>query len=1390
MNTKRIKLFCFAIIAMLCGIVILPARLVDAKESEKTGYWEYVKSWDEQSDSLTVEGYNYKEVIRGSASAGFRDKAVITGDGYRMSGTNLEDRLHEGTCKGEFGEAVFTFSPLPGSLRPEEELAITANVSCRTSGHHVGVGGQVMIDRCSSSPDSNDYVYFRQKSDNAYVIAPTQVWQSEGKRSGGHSDLIGDNTGTFYVKIPKGRDWKSNLYIRFHFVCKSTRIDSIYQYKWVDTTFAAETKRETEDDQRQVVSVTESNPEITVTPEPTNEQPFIVQIEEENAEENTGEDYGTHINPGIVTGQFPNLPSAALISVLGAAAAAAALSGKSEEKKQPVYAMRLYKEFGDTITRGENVVVYARIVERTADGEKECPEMTRKIRIGSPDDVFVVEMQEALAGSYKAARVYANDNIQNKNEGCVDFRYDGKGGIFVKRVKFKLDTPLIKFYQDNIALPARYEETGEIGFTVEGLDLQKIKVKVEMPKKSSYETKVVQAVTEEGQKIPGTYFAILADINADTGEAGSYAEETLTVTATDGKHTVTGEMPVYRVNVGLRIGVNSLNCYRSLKPEAAGKHVNDLEASDFEVSFTKVPAMVLKVDMENHEMYYEPANAIFEICPINPEDTLMQERLDGIGLDYRLTSVGESIAEYTFICTKGWLEPPLRARVLLRASAETEDDDGEICEYRCEKEIVLLSQKKREKIWQGDLDKDYQLSLWLDDTRAFIRDNDFMDDLGGDYMLMATLWESYDERFGYDPILVAQIQYNITECLKNRRKYYLKKKQEYNLKLQDTARADDNVWTAVSKSFAMVSDNYLDTWGGMAVRMAAGFCTGGLSEIAFTAMDVNKAVSEYNEKTLLCDRSTGGKLLAGSAPIILSATMSAGAYMVGYSAKTLGKEIIALVPQQTKSAFKTMIKGKFQAGLKKIPKEYIDGAIDIHNTFKGFTDKINSYDPRKRMFGVKNAAATTDAELMAARKAAQKNIMEVRRGGLSKKNQFKSIVEEAGELKAARNVDRFKKAADRRLVDFSEAAEREFNGAFDDVMQDTFTLRKLNCDGKTAEQIAGKAQIKNPYIAAYNDTKAILVEEPMEKLIKKKGAKIASKKLGRVVTEDEIILKRASGKTQAQMKEGYCLSFDMDNSPMIVDKNTGKATYFTLAESNDMVATSYCEARGIKYSNLTEAMDKAGTSKIVSVTPEHPEYYMQFDRLKGNKAFDSWAMKANIETGKFKMKFEYDVMEAKINNVLKDANRAAKIESECRRYLNREISELSEETLQVMSCVEKQCECLHQTPKTFDLYMNKDIQARAVTGVSGFSQNSRVFAETCRYAENQGTYKLTMGQMEEILERQGTNYSKMVDRMANEFASVNANISNANGTISATLEKRFSELAMSFRPVSQKNKEQ
>lgn len=104
-------------------------------------------------------------------------------DGYRFSYTSLEDRLHEGSCNGEYGEAVFTFSPLPGAtLQSGEKLGITASVSCSTSGHHVGVSGQLMIDY-TRSLESNSYTYFKTEVDTGnYVIVPEQIEQKEGKR--------------------------------------------------------------------------------------------------------------------------------------------------------------------------------------------------------------------------------------------------------------------------------------------------------------------------------------------------------------------------------------------------------------------------------------------------------------------------------------------------------------------------------------------------------------------------------------------------------------------------------------------------------------------------------------------------------------------------------------------------------------------------------------------------------------------------------------------------------------------------------------------------------------------------------------------------------------------------------------------------------------------------------------------------------------------------------------------------------------------------------------------------------------------------------------------------------------------------------------------------------
>ena len=116
MKKKRIISFAAVLLFAVSNIILFPSASLSAQEKEKDGYWEFVEVFDEQSDSLTVEGYGSREVLSGSASSGFHDIHTITSDGYRFSGTNLDDRLHGGSsCKGENGEAVYSFSPLPGA---------------------------------------------------------------------------------------------------------------------------------------------------------------------------------------------------------------------------------------------------------------------------------------------------------------------------------------------------------------------------------------------------------------------------------------------------------------------------------------------------------------------------------------------------------------------------------------------------------------------------------------------------------------------------------------------------------------------------------------------------------------------------------------------------------------------------------------------------------------------------------------------------------------------------------------------------------------------------------------------------------------------------------------------------------------------------------------------------------------------------------------------------------------------------------------------------------------------------------------------------------------------------------------------------------------------------
>lgn len=1317
-----------AAVILAVSVFMLLSGLFETRKvyaDEPDGYWKYTDS--------EVHGPSSK--LEGSTMSGghghYSCEAVCEGDYY------LEN--HDGSCRGETASMKIEVDEPPmTTLKPGQEVTMKVSASVSASTPHDGVLGSAVKISCNMGTNEyhNSEIDF-VTADGVEDLGIGRTWDANDYYGyGGHLYVIGGDQ-TFRATVPAGREGQT-LWIRhtFQHGRGEDAIETYYYYEWIDTSAATvptsvvggndgkETTAETEEDDKKVDIVVDSD-----------------------ADANPGDQDGGFIPAGIVEGWKTAKDVAGAAGGVAAATALIAL-GLTDKKKK--YRMAIYKDFGDTVHRGEKVYVYACIMERDEQGnEKVNHELTRQINIFSEDGVFDIYEQDELAGEYKGARVLLGRNENNREEGVVSFKFTGKGGTYTNRMKFKIDEPAIIFYQPNIALKARDEDGEEIGFTVKGLIPEKTKISLKFTGGSSYTAACSYAVTEDGQKIPGTYFAVIGDINEDAGEPGTYLIHTLHVTATDGNLTVTGEIDIYRVSVGLNIGINTLNCYRVVKKEAAGKEALDLKDSDFDISYTKAPAMILEYNEETKEMFYLPANPRIYFETIDPDDSVMRERLDGLGLKAELTGINESMSEITIFCTKGWLEAPMRVAVKLIAIA-AETIGGNEQTYYFEKEIMLLSQKKRKlPLSSAQMDNDNQQYEWVINAMHFITDNGLINDLGKEYITLGNMWDSFDENFGFDQLLVAQIQSRINDCIFRKKREALQKRQEYYEKLQETAHADNNFWTITSKSFAMASEKYVDTWGGIATRILLGVCTGGLSEVPFTAMDINKAVSDYNERTLLCDRTTGGKIFYGSVPVIMSAVSAGVMKGVGWSLK-------AMTPAPIRAGLKKWAMTQSQAVMKKIPEKWVYASKNIYNKFNGYAQKINSFDPRKKMLNIRTAAAKTDSLNLSAKARAQKDILNVRKGPLSAKGQFKSTLQRAGELKAAGKVDRYKKAVDKLRANPTAEAVKEVNEAFMEVEQDTFAIRMLNQDGKTEAQIFGKTKVKSPYRSKYNSVKTEIMENPAEKLMKKRAAAMKG------VSEDDIVIKRATGKTIEEMENGYTISFDSDNSPMVFNKKTGRYEYFTQAETDKIVATSYCDATGTKYTSLDDAIKKSSDMKVVGVTPESPEFYQEFYKLKTNEAFSEKAIKANMKTGRYKMAYEYGQMESSLDDIFADKAKRAKVLDECRRYVNREITELSDDTIKAIQMAEKQAECLHQVPKTYDLYIGKDINAQAYGAISGFSEESRLMVETCRMAENQGRFNIDLGELSDILEKRGTTYTESVSKMTFDFNTINTNCRVAN----------------------------
>lgn len=211
-----------------------------------------------------------------------------------------------------------------------------------------------------------------------------------------------------------------------------------------------------------------------------------------NALSTAGEDEGTDISTDIVEGEdfqykedsdddfwssddswFPEdfenplenleiddeLPKAVGSGAAGAAAAAGAIGAagaagkatakkktkkkeKKEEKKEDkrsTYKMYVYKDFGDTLKRGDDAkYVYARIEETTWDKRVfNNDKLTGQISVSSPTDALIVSDGGMTVNSYKAAEVLVPKE-GNKTKGTVSFQFRGEGGVYTRNVVFNI----------------------------------------------------------------------------------------------------------------------------------------------------------------------------------------------------------------------------------------------------------------------------------------------------------------------------------------------------------------------------------------------------------------------------------------------------------------------------------------------------------------------------------------------------------------------------------------------------------------------------------------------------------------------------------------------------------------------------------------------------------------------------------------------------------------------------------------------------------------------------------------------------------------------------------------------------------------------------------------
>jgi hypothetical protein len=528
-----------------------------------------------------------------------------------------------------------------------------------------------------------------------------------------------------------------------------------------------------------------------------------------------------------------SIPEALAIVIIGGGAALAGTgtggkSGEEEEKKQSRYKMCLNKNFGDTILVGDRLPIYARIVEITPQGEERSrSDLSAMIRISSPE--YLVVNGEAMSGEYRSAYVEAPGTDTIPETAVVSLRFEGAMGSFTNNVTFKIAERKIIFAQENLTLPAGYDKTERLPFAVFGLSADAV-VTASITREDGYSVEV-----EPGEE-PDLYYALITEKIKTTREAGDYESYTLTIKAESGEQTLTGELAIYRLHMGLRLDLNSIGCYaEEYDPvnHQSNKFLFTAGKRRLVPAESKATLTLFSWDAESHKvLQIAPPSLEFQIQAAQESD---QSTIEQLGIQCQITEEANGGRGLIFRCCRGALDAPTRLNAKLSLVYKRSEEEP----YLVEKEVQLRSQPQRRFNSTDEnmaaLESDARIRDWLMSVKSNIWNMNFLNNLFPLVKFIDVMLDGYHEAYGFDPGQVETVREIWSGFLDG--DVLGANAEPEKVTLGDEMRLFIGSFMDTTESV----EKSLGFWS----RLAVGVATLGCSEVVFASVEVVREMKEY-----------------------------------------------------------------------------------------------------------------------------------------------------------------------------------------------------------------------------------------------------------------------------------------------------------------------------------------------------------------------------------------------------------------------------------------------------------------------------------------------------------------------------------------------------------------